>query len=170
MSLRMGQTISHYKWGGAEVARFDAGGLDTDFSIADGDIINDKRPDLTANESAGGSDATTSATYVSATNVGTVTVTGTGRPILVSLQPNSTSLTSTFTTSVAAIMKVKLIRGASTDIAVWGIATGGAESVPASAQFIDPSPGTGSITYKLEFLTDAGTATIANSELVAVEI
>jgi hypothetical protein len=122
--------------------------------------------------------STTSATYVDVTNA-TLSITTTGRPVMIFLQPDGTSnpaLLSGFSTTPTSDVEFKLMRD-STDLSVLrvgALATGstqiGASVPPGSMLFLD-APAAGTYTYKLQAKGAASdTASVYYCKLAAFEL
>jgi hypothetical protein len=114
-----------------------------------------------------GNFSTASATPVDVTNA-TVTITTTGRPVLLFLQPDgSTTLDASVRSTGAAAVTVVLLRDGTT-IARMAV---GDSNVPVGAvQFLDV-PAAGTYSYKLQANTPgAGSVVITYSKLVAYEL
>lgn len=152
--------------------------------IIDSAVTNAKRPDLTADQSAGGSDSTTSLTFVDATNVGTATITSTGRPILVTLQSNSANQGAVVFLAATADTEwgfgVRLVRdstgiggtGGVMDITIpVGVTTWQAfTEFPAGLSIID-NIAAGTYVYKAQILSSFGdNITLSGARIRVVEI
>jgi hypothetical protein len=121
--------------------------------------------------------ATSSTFYIDITNL-TVTITTSGRPVMVMLQPDG-SATSMFTavTSTTGTLPVsaniKLVRGAS-DVAFWeaGLQASATDSTILPAILFVDAPAAGTYTYKLRgLLNDAsGLLKVGYASLVAYEL
>lgn len=107
-------------------------------------------------ESSNFSFSTTSSSFVDVTN-SSMSITCTGRPIQISIRPNTSSgLFSVGSNDVG--LRLILLRG-STEIARFYSLTGGTQSKPFSSGIRD-NPGAGTFTYKLQVSTVSGTAQV----------
>lgn len=135
----------------------------TTAKLADASVTYAKRASATiSTSSSSGTYSTTSTSRVDVTNL-TVSITTTGRPVLLVLQGS---------TSAARIVgpagttgSIYLMRGG-TDIA--GITVQNAQYLPAVSFFDSPAAGT--YTYKIQAVVSASTMSIDNQVLVAVEL
>lgn len=124
-----------------------------------------------------GSFSTSSTSFVDATNL-SVTITTTGRPVLVGLIGDGVAghiPLCSVTTTVGAYMQFQLLRGAtSIGGGQYGIISNGtypAQGPPPGVLLVDPVAA-GTYTYKIQALVSVGTATgyIQNASLFALEL
>lgn len=147
----------------------------TTLKIADANVTTVKilnanvtRPKLVAVgeqvSNSSGSFTTTSTSYVDVTNL-SVTLTTTGRPVILNIQPDGLATAATSVTA-GSTMTHKYVR-ASTDISIWRTTSG---ELPMGALFIDANLGAGTYTYKVQVLVSGGTGAVTNMRLVAYEL
>lgn len=145
--------------------------------IADGAVTPAKRSALGQQiSSSSGSFSTTSTTFVDVTNL-TVTITTTGRPVWVGLQPDGdTSDNAGIGCTVASgtsIASFQILRGGSVISRAYVAADGLFGFSPPGSLWLIDVPTAGTYTYKVQTKTDTGsspTAKVLLSKLVAYEL
>ncbi len=143
-----------------------AGGIGTT-QIAAGAVTQATRAALGQQVSGSSSNfGTTSATYVDVVNL-TVTITTTGRPVMLFLIPDgSASPMLMNNSSASAAIQIQMLRGA-TAIGAW---QAGNITAPVAIQIVDV-PAAGTYTYKIQALAAAGgTAFLEFVKLAAYEL
>ena len=122
--------------------------------------------------SSSGSFSTSSATYVAVTNL-SVTITTSGRPVMLILQSDGTSLNGGgyFQTSSGSSAGITILRGASNIYysAFGGLSGAISTLVSSSIQMLD-TPSAGTQTYSVQVLSSSGPLFVYQTVLVAYEL
>lgn len=136
----------------------------TTAKINDAAVTYAKRAAVTiSTSSSSGNYTTTSTSYVDITNL-SVSITTTGRPLLIQIH-NVYNGTNPMSISSSGEGALKVLRG-STDVAAVGIVT---NKPPNTLTFFD-QPSAGTYTYKVQGLTASGTLTVAYASLTVLEL
>lgn len=153
------------------------GAVDTTARIADGVVTQAKRATATSSvSSSSGSYSTTSTSAVDVTNL-SVTITASGRPVLLMLMASSTdAYIGMIPNDPSDLYYLTFVRTSTTissnSIRAQDLTVNGEDFPPSAFQFIDTSPGTGSVTYKVQIRSGTAAATVylVNVLLAAVEL